>query len=570
MQLKIKPHTKNQYPLHAMLIKGTSVTEWLREIQRLGFSLEGLRVYAVPGKTLNSVWGCLLLDNKAITTENAGKNELCQMVIPNFFIPERSTYFPQINHTELALLFPKEIHLAHPEIGIARLGEPLKFSELIALPELRSRIAIQPETGVFIPKNIKSFQIHAAGEEMVLQQMEGDFPDKENMPDDGGLNMFERGKLAFYKALFSEGGGDIKNDKHSNLRKRIEMAMAQGGDPPKWLQKMIDEYEALKRRNQKQVDRLMDLLKENPDEALKYAIPLDEHGTSRGSSGMGELGWSKLWKNYDLFGNRPRGSRSGSGSVDIGDQYFKLQQQYRETALKLIAEGNYKKAAFVYMKLLGDYRMAAQTMRSGKHYEEAASIYLKYVKDKKKAAECYEEGKLTRKAIDLYKELNEHEKVGDLYMSINEREQAFHFYELRINEYLAKHQYRRASLIYRKKMGDVYAAQACLLGGWKTGHGGFECLNNYFENIKNEKLLKSEIQRIYHEDVVEKNAEIFLKVIQHEYKKYDEMKDLTRDISYEIISKYVEKSPRIIAYLKYFNPHDSRLNKDVFRYKNGR
>jgi len=451
MQLKIKPDIKNQYPLHAMLIKGTSAVEWLREIQRLGFSLEGVRVYAVPGKTLNSVWGCLLLDNKPIATENAGKNELCQMVIPNFFIPERTTYFPQINHTELALLFPKEIHLAHPEIGIARLGEPLEFSELIAPPDLRSRIVIQPESGVFIPKNINSFQINAAGEEIVLQQMEGDFPEKENMPDDEGLSMFERGKLAFYRALFSE-GGDMKNDQHSNLRRRIEAAMAKGGEPPKWLQKMIEEYEALRRRNQKQVDKLMDLLKENPDEALKYAIPLDEDGSSRGSSGQGALGWSKLWKNYDLFNNRTQNWRTSGGSVDIGDHYYKLQQQYRETALKLIAKGDYKKAAFVYMKLLRDYRMAAQTMRSGKHYEEAASIYLKYVKDKKKAAECYEEGKLTRKAIELYKELNQHEKVGDLYMSINEREQAFDFYEMTVNEYRVRYQFLKASLIYHVKI----------------------------------------------------------------------------------------------------------------------
>ncbi len=569
MQLKIKPHTQNQYPLNAILIKGTSAAEWLREIQRLDFSLERVRVYAVPGKTLNSVWGCLLLDNKPITVENAGKNELCQMVIPNFFIPERTTYFPHINHTELALLFPKEIHLAHPEIGIARLGEPLIFSELIAPPELRSRIVIQPETGVFIPKNIKSFQIHAAGEEIVLQQMEGDFPEKENMPNNTGLSMFERGKLAFYKALFSE-GGYLKNDRHSNLRKRIEAAMAQGGAPPKWLQKMIDEYEALKQRNQKQVDKLMDLLEKNPAEALKYAIPLDEHGTSRGGNGSGALGWSNLWQNYNLFNNRPNGWRSSGGSADIGDHYFKLQQQYRQTALKLIEQGDYKKAAFVYMKLLRDYHAAAETMRKGKYYEEAATIYLKYAKDKRKAAECYEEGKLTRKAIELYKALNEHEKVGDLYMSINERERAFKFYELQINEYLKRHQYRRASLIYRKKMNDMYAAQACLLGGWKTGHGGFDCLNNYFGYIDNKKLLKSEIERIYREDVIDENANVFLKVIHYEYKKHQEVKDLTRGIAYEIISKYVEKRPQIIDYLKKFNPRDSRLNKDVFRYKNGR
>jgi len=219
------------------------------------------------------------------------------------------------------------------------------------------------------------------------------------------------------------------------------------------------------------------------------------------------------------------------------------------------------------MKLLRDYQTAAETMREGKHYEEAATIYLKYAKDKRKAAECYEEGKLTRKAIELYKELNEHEKVGDLYMSINEREQAFHFYELQINEYLEKHQYIKASLIYREKMGDIYGAQACLLGGWKRGHDAFNCLNNYFNNIKNEKLLKSEIERIYREDVKGKNAGVFLKVIQYEYKKGGDMQTFTRDIAYEIISEYVGQQTQMINYLKHFNQRDHRLSKDIFRYK---
>ena len=130
----------------------------------------------------------------------------------------------------------------------------------------------------------------------------------------------------------------------------------------------------------------MDLMKNNPEEALKYAIPLDNDNTSRGGD-IGEMGWGRRWGNFSLFGNSGIGSGSGGGSLDVGDHFQQLERQYYDTARQLIGEKKYKKAAFIYMKLLRNYHLAASTMEQGKHYEEAATIYLKYNNNKEKAAE---------------------------------------------------------------------------------------------------------------------------------------------------------------------------------------
>jgi len=41
-------------------------------------------------------------------------------------------------------------------------------------------------------------------------------------------------------------------------------------------------YPHIALRNKKEVGKLLDLLKNDPDKSLRYAIPLEEHGYTRG------------------------------------------------------------------------------------------------------------------------------------------------------------------------------------------------------------------------------------------------------------------------------------------------
>ena len=252
----------------------------------------------------------------------------------------------------------------------------------------------------------------------------------------------------------------------------------------------------------------------------------------------------------------------------MGDGYYALQAQYSKTAEQLIREEKYKEAAFVYHKLLGNHYLAAQTLEKGGLYTEAASIYLKHCKNKSAAALCYEKGRHYQRAIDLHIELNNTEKVGDLYMEINDKEKAHAYYEQTVERYCSKHQYVRASLIYRKKMEMPEKAQGMLREGWRNYQDAFNCINNYFANIPTTKQLGEEIEQIYKEEVNHDNSYTFLKAMKYEYAKDNELQAQVRDIAYEIIATRAIKTPKIVGELEYFNPKDRELNKDVIRYKN--
>ncbi|OFY83690.1 MAG: hypothetical protein A3F72_12815 [Bacteroidetes bacterium RIFCSPLOWO2_12_FULL_35_15] len=204
MELKIKPHHKNNFPLGGILIKNASVVFWIKEIQFLKLNLKEIQIYPIPDTIANTIWGCLIVNQKKINTHSIGKNELCQMVSPNLFIPEKSILHPIITIAEIEKLFPSTKHVIHPEFGLVELTEELNFEKLIQKPILKSYYITKPHESVFIPKKIKSFQVMPLSSEEILKNLEENvFPKKEKMKDKP-LSLYEKGKLSFYKMLFTK------------------------------------------------------------------------------------------------------------------------------------------------------------------------------------------------------------------------------------------------------------------------------------------------------------------------------------------------------------------------------
>lgn len=264
---------------------------------------------------------------------------------------------------------------------------------------------------------------------------------------------------------------------------------------------------------------------------------------------------------------RSSGSGGSGGSFALESSMFdKVRQTYEELARKYIKEGNYKGAAQVYMNLLQDNYRGAGTLADGGLYNEAAFVYLKKLHNKEQAALCYEKAKNYKRAIELFREMNQKEKVGDLYLKINDRENAHHFYQMVIDDYTQNRQMVKASLIYRKKMEQPEKAQEQLLEGWHKGWDGYNCLNNYFANISDMKVLQQEIQKQYKETPEDKQR-TYLDLMKLEFKKDESLGILTRNIAYEIVAEQVRKHPDIVSELKFFNPEDKNILKDILRFK---
>jgi hypothetical protein len=573
MELKIKPHRKNIYPIGGIIIRGNSTENWLLEIQKMQLLLDEITVYALPGNTPKSIFGCLLIWEGNFKEIEIGRNSFCQLLGKTLFIPENAILFPAVSNEEISKIFSGKPHLLHNEIGLVELDEPVNWQEFLIDP-LRNEIHIKrPEQPVFIPKQIFSFQVKPVPGEDALNKLYNEiFPKKEEFKDKP-LNILEKAKLQILKGLFKKSGdkskaGDFttKNIEKTAFGSLLKKIFGFLGGSVGMLGNMQQDFEELEKRNQKEIDKLLNLFKNNPEEALKYSIPLDEHGTGRGGN-AGSFNLSKLWSDFSLFGG---GLNTGSGSgasVIVDNQYMKLRIQYYQTAQELEKNNDFQKAAFVYLKLLKDKSAAANSLEKGKLYHEAATIFLKHLNQKDRAAECYEKGNMFSEAIELYKELNKHEKVGDLYMIINKRNDAKIYYEKVVEAYLKNKQHVKASFIYSKKTGETEKAQNVLLEGWKNHNDAFNCINNYFANIEDGKVLDNEINKIYTEYTNSGNKITFLEAMKHEFEKAKASKELVKNIAYEIVSEQAKTNPAIVTELHAFNKKDKNLIKDTIRYK---
>jgi hypothetical protein len=574
MQLQIKQSKQNIYPIRAILIKGETPSLWIEEIERLGFALSNVDCYPVPNTVPNSIWGCLLVTKEVLKVKNIGKNQYCQCIDNLLFLPEKAKLYPSVSAKELEELLLSKSYLMHPDFGMVELFEVIQWADFIAPIHNQQATLKRPISSVFIPKRIKTFQVHALSAEELLQQLEK-YTFSKGKPLDEPLSPTEKARLVLLKRLFKqhkEGNTTIteKNGLMGTLESLKNTFLGKEGS--NWSDALQEEYEDLEKRNQKELDKLLDLLKNNPEEALKYAIPLSNTGLGRGKSIEMGGAWnlSQRWNNFSLSSKQVNwGTLGGSASMQE-DSFYQLQAQYRATAEQLIREKKYRKAAFVYLKLLQDYRKAAETLEAGKLYQEAASVYLKHCDNKEKAAICYHKGNMHKKAIELYKELEQYELVGDLYLELQHKKDAFFYYDKVIKDHQKMGRYLRASFLAKDKMEAIARAQNLLLEGWRNNSDAFNCLNNYFANINDLNLVKVELRDIYKNEVTDRNANTFLRVIKYEFKKQNDLAPYIREIAYEIIAQQASFNPSIIQQLTVFNNGDKNIAKDILRYSHKR
>jgi tetratricopeptide (TPR) repeat protein len=565
MELTLKPHPQNTAPLSGILVLGGSAAHWLAEIQAMGVALSAVTAYAIPGADTTQNWGCLLTYPAGYPVGDVGRNSFCQCVGGLLYVPEKAALYPALSAAELDKLLVSRLHFWHPETGLIELARAIDWQDLLAEPVERAIIVKKPAEPVFVPTVVRSFQVRATPPEAVLERLEENLFPKQKPLDNKPLTSLEQAKRLLYRGLLGKPGAG-KPSPVLNALDKLRALFTQKKD--NWIETLQANQEDLESRNQAQLDKLLDLLKNNPGEALKYAIPLDEGGTARGSEQVG-FTFALRWPDFSLFG-KIDDSLSGSGisSVLADDSYQRLYDQYSQTAEELIRQKEHHKAAFVYMKLLKNYTLAAQTLETGKLYPEAASVWLKYLKNKPQAANCYEKANMTESAIELHKELGNHEKAGDLYTAINRPTEARIHYQRVIEDFTAQNKFVKAALFCRHKLNDTGTGQVLLLRGWRAGLDAYNCLNNYFAGIASPADVGEAIHEIYATDVTDINRESFLKAIKHEYGKYPALADDITDIAHEIISAQLPTNPAMAAELRFFSKADGQLSKDIIRFRN--
>jgi len=536
MQLTVQPYHKNIYPRGGILIRGQVLSGWLRQVQGMGISLEEASVYPIPGVTANSVWGCLLVPggDELVWPEDPGSNVYCQCIGGGLFIPEGSLLYPQLSIPELDRLLKDQLHFYHPETGWVQLPEPVQWRDVLVPPEKGERNIVTPAESLYVPSRATAFYKQSLAPEEALEGLVAEF--SQASANNRPLSFREKVRLWLLRLLLG--------------RARA------GKMQSKWMDRLQADLDALEERNNREVDKLLKLFKKDPIEALKYAIPIDNDGVSRGGRPAAFV-LSRLWANFSFLGNLLEGIGGGRGSatpgsVRLGHNHLDLlNQEYRSTAHTLLQNKEYRQAAFVYLRLLKDYSAGAEALEKGGYHSEAASIYLKYLDNKVRAAECYEKGQLYLEAIELYKELERYEKVGDVYLVIDKKKEARPWFEKVVDQHLNHQDYIRAAACRRDKLEEQEEAQSLLLQGWRNDREAVNCLNLYFAAIEDPRQLDREIRKLYADEAGIKNKEKYLQVMKQQIGRPG-VEQTVRDIAYEIVADRIVEDPFISSELQAF------------------
>jgi len=121
----------------------------------------------------------------------------------------------------------------------------------------------------------------------------------------------------------------------------------------------------VEQQRQQQLNKLLDMFKNDPDRALQFAIPLAGDGKFRGLTVPGSQLLSRM-PDFSLSG------LSGGGPTDMWSMDYHQQQRLREsyllTANRELAAGRYRRAAYIHAHLLGDFAAAAGVLEQGGFY----------------------------------------------------------------------------------------------------------------------------------------------------------------------------------------------------------
>ena len=450
--------------------------------------------------------------------------------LEHLLIMDATVILPNDNCIHLdqsSCLFVKDLLVA-PERSsnqwnCARVDEPLRFTIKSLhtpkplsldnyLDEVKGEIGTEPlsdlkpkSTGLskILPKDLMNKSGLAAGGKMI-----------------GGAGFISISAVA---KLLSMGGGSM-----SGTGSHVGGAYEPGflDKLQKWAQ---GKLENIKAKQETEISKLMDMFENDPDQALKYALPLNGQDGRGLAPPSGSLSLNNV--KFDI------NSITSGGAIspwDIGgDNFYKLNQLYRDAANREIQLGNFDKAAYIFAKLLDDQISAAQVLEQGGKHLEAALLYERNNQEFDAARNFVKAGDFT-KALEIYKKHNKLDSVAQLYTQLGREEEANQVWRDEIERLNESGSFVAAAEMMIDKFSESQEAIDLLESKWPNAPQALECLRKEIilrEDYQSEDELRERIESLHVEIIGRYNFSDLSAVLGQAYHRAsdDEMKAFLED-----------------------------------------
>ncbi|SFH92970.1 hypothetical protein [Planctomicrobium piriforme] len=482
--LQLNYSTQRQHEAAGVFLPGSSPEQWLRQLVQFDAGSAEITFVIVPvsSSDLHPRGILVRLPAEAILPEECRGQEYG--VLGNrLFVPVASQVLPQTSAHEVAALLGPDYAVAvwHPQSGLIgyEASEILSMRDLLRLPPQRSADWTHAQPGTAFNRRLISIAAPwpDSPEKMLENAADGIGSHSKNLSD------LKPGVGKSIKDAAAAGGMLLASPFLYAADFLANLAPAKGSRPT-WLSQLQEKLQRglqasirLNDARAREIERLLKLLQNSPDEGLKYAIPFGGQGTSSAGGSGSRL--TKRIPSFDL--GRLFGGGAGENWDMPGDLQVQLLKNYRELAEREIRLGRHRRAAYIYAELLNDLNTAAATLVAGLHFREAAVLYQKKLQRPLDAANCLRQGGLLHEAIPIYERLEHFRTAGDLYAQLEDPAAAEAAYRRHVESCVSKHDFLTAADTLQQSLGDSESALALLTENWLRASDKKICLTRAWE-----------------------------------------------------------------------------------------
>jgi tetratricopeptide (TPR) repeat protein len=481
-QLRIRFTPARLREPQAWFIPGLRPENWLSEIVEWGVphSAISLRLVARSLGDRTPI-GCLVtVSGKA----SPRVSKCCQpygCIAARLYLPVEAQLDPAVEEFELGELFASAAsYVWHPVAGLIGFEEDeiRSVGDLLEqLPETEADWDQADPGTTFSPRLVSVEVDRPISIESIMQSARGDIGNRSGALDElptapGEGRGASLARIASLPLAAMGSAIDWIASKLPALPKAVQPNWLQRIN--KWLSTAVSaEWQSARDR---ELRRLMEMLKNEPDEGLQYALPLDGTGEGRGLARP----TARLFRRLVDFRFWSRGGPADPWLITPAMRH-ELATRYRELADREIRLGRHRRAAYIYANLLGDWAASAAALKTGGYFREAATLYQERLNRPRDAAACLEEDGAWNEAINLYEKLSDHERVGQLYRKLEQHEHAEAAYRKAVARHLTHGDRTAAARLLENELRQMEQALATLRGGWPDSRQAAACLTAEFQ-----------------------------------------------------------------------------------------